>query len=69
METNIPNLGQCSIDSLKLRIELKDLYSYDKSLNENLITLDQETLSVVEETFKRKSKYYEKIICSFGVFL
>ena len=59
METNIPNLEQCSIDSLKLRIELKDLYSYDKSLNENLITLDQETLSVVDENFKRKSKYYQ----------
>ena len=59
METNIPNLGQCSIDSLKLRIELKDLYSFDQALNENLITLDEETLSVVEETFKRKSKYYQ----------
>jgi len=59
MTSKIPNLGQCSIDSLKLRIELKDLYSFDSSLNENLVTLDEETLSVVEETFKRKSKYYQ----------
>lgn len=58
MKTNIPNLGECSIDSFKLRIELSSLISYDKTLNENLITLDAETCSTIEREFKRQSKKY-----------
>ena len=58
MKTKIPNLGECSIDSFKLRIELPSLISYDKTLNENLITLDAETCSTIEREFKRQSKKY-----------
>ena len=58
MSTNIPNLGQCSIDSFKLRIELSNLISYDNTLNESLVTLDAETLSNIEREFKRQSKKY-----------
>ena len=61
MSVNISNLGECSMDSCSLRFEIPSLDYHDKRLNENLITLDAETLSVVESEFKRKSKrYYHK---------
>lgn len=58
MFSNIPNLGETSVDSCKLRLELSSLDSYDKTLNENLITLDAETCSTIEREFKRQSKKY-----------
>ena len=56
MKTKIPNLGQCSIDSLKLRLEIPLLTSYNKRLDKNLTTIDDD--GVIEDEFKRKSKRY-----------
>tara|TARA_R110001592_G_scaffold341948_1_gene631395 strand:+ start:281 stop:1384 length:1104 start_codon:yes stop_codon:yes gene_type:complete len=59
METKIPNLGQCSIDSLKIRIPTSELKDWDKLLNESMITVDAETKSIIDKEFKRYSqKFY-----------
>ena len=57
MNTNIENLGLCSIDSLKLRLEIPHLTSFDKSLLDHLTVVNSST-GEVEQEFKRRSKKY-----------
>jgi len=58
MNTNIDNLGVCSIDSLKLRLEIPNLISFDKSLLDHL-TVGNASTGEVEQEFKRRSKKYQ----------
>jgi hypothetical protein len=53
---NLPNLGLSSIDSFKLRIELSQLKTYDKTLNDTLYVSTED--GTIEKEFKRKSKQY-----------
>jgi hypothetical protein len=61
--TKIPNLGVCSIDSFKLRIELSSLKAYDKSLLDTLTTTNPD--GEIEQEFKRRSKQYHLDTYSF----
>lgn len=53
-----PVFGECAIDSMKLRIELTDLDSYDSELLKHLQTVDVKTGEIVGE-FKRKAIDYD----------
>jgi hypothetical protein len=57
MKTKIPNLGECSIDSLKIRIELSELISYDPTITKTVVSFDKETGEQLKE-FKECSKRY-----------
>jgi len=61
--TKIPNLGSCSIDSFKLRIELSSLKAYDKTLLDTLTTTNPD--GEIEHEFKRRSKQYYSDSYSF----
>lgn len=54
--TNVINLGVCSIDSFKLRIELSSLKSYDKDLLEPLKTINSS--GEIEKEWLRARKEY-----------
>lgn len=51
-------LGECKVDSLKIRIPLKALINYDKSLEYNYLTVCEETGEITKE-FKDESKVYD----------
>ena len=55
--TNVINLGVCSIDSFKLRIELSLLDTYDESLLDNLTVINPR--GEIEDEYKRKAKQYK----------
>ncbi len=55
---NISNLKECSIDSLKIRIPLDFLYSYDKTIQKNIISIDADT-GELDREFKTTKKVYE----------
>jgi len=58
MSPKIDNLGVCSIDSLKLRFEVPDLNTFDKSILDHLVIFNN-TTGEVEDDYKRKSKKYQ----------
>ena len=55
---NIKNKRKASIDSLKYRIPLHELTSYDHSVNEELITVSKHT-GEIEKEFKKTAKQYD----------
>jgi hypothetical protein len=57
MIVKVQNLGKPSIDSLKLRIPISKLKSFDEALNDVYVTTNQ-TTGEIEKEFKRKSKQY-----------
>jgi|TARA_R110002051_G_C8722159_1_gene496841 hypothetical protein len=66
--TKISNLGITSKDSLKLRIPISSLDSFDIALNDVFITTNQ-TTGEIEKEFKRQSKQYFCDCYSFYVSL
>tara|TARA_R110002153_G_C13266407_1_gene492865 strand:+ start:216 stop:1316 length:1101 start_codon:yes stop_codon:yes gene_type:complete len=54
----IKNLREPSIDSLKYRIPIHCLKSYNQDLNANMVTLDVDT-DEIEREFKRVSKVFQ----------
>ena len=56
--TNVIKLGESSIDSFKLRLQVSKLEGYDNSLNDYFETINQ-TTGEVSDTFKKQSKKYE----------
>jgi len=61
--SNVINLGSCSIDSFKIRIELSHLKAFDKSLLDTLTTVNPN--GEIEQEFKRRSKQYFEDTYSF----
>ena len=64
MKTKIPNLGQCSIDSFRLRLEIPLLTSYNKELNKTLVTYDIKNVNAgnldeIEDLHKQKRNRYQ----------
>jgi|TARA_R110000803_G_C11945229_1_gene317034 hypothetical protein len=64
MKSKINNLGQCSIDSLKIRIETTHLKSYNKELNKTIVSYDLKNiesgnLEEIEDLFKQKRNKYQ----------
>ena len=57
MNANITNLGVTSIDSLKLRIPISQLSSFDSALNAEFETTNITTSEIIK-TFKQTSKKY-----------
>lgn len=57
MSSKIKNLGQCSIDSMKLRLELSSLKAFDQSLKDYLYIVNEST-GDIEKEYKRQSKKY-----------
>ncbi len=63
MKAKITNLGQCSIDSLKIRIEIPLLKSYDKELERmivsyNIKNVEAGNLDEIESLIKNKRNKY-----------
>ena len=56
--TNISNLTQCSIDSLKIRIPLFLLDSYDNTISRNIIETVEDT-GEIDNIYKKTRKEYE----------
>jgi hypothetical protein len=56
--TNISNLTQCSIDSIKIRIPLFELDTYDETISRNIIEIIEDT-GEVDRLYKKTRKDYE----------
>lgn len=56
--TNVINIGITSIDSLKIRIPIWQLNTYDLSLDDTLCTVNK-TVGTEGEDFKKRSKEYQ----------